>query len=64
MRHPGVLDVHGVVFDDKKSLVYFDLLVDFSVSDHHALKTSLVKELSPLFEGRRIEIGVDSNYSD
>ena len=64
MRHPGVLGVHGVVFDDKKSLVYFDLLVDFSVSDRHALKTSLVKELSPLFEGRRIEIGVDSNYSD
>ena len=64
MRHPGVLDVHGVVFDDKKSLVYFDLLVDFSVSDRHALKTALAKELSPLFAGRRIEIGVDSNYSD
>ena len=64
MRHPGVLGVHGIIFDDVKSLVYFDVLVDFTVKDRHNFIASLAKELAPLFEGRKIEIGVDTSYTD
>ncbi|MBQ8125566.1 MAG: cation transporter [Kiritimatiellae bacterium] len=63
-RHPGVLGVHGLVFDDANGVVYFDLLVDFSVRDRAALRDALAAELAPRFPGRTLEIVFDASYSD
>ena len=63
-RHPGVLGVHGIFFDDAAGSVSFDLHVDFTVRDRAALRDALVSELAPLFPGRTFAVNFDTNYSD
>ncbi|MBR6022977.1 MAG: cation transporter [Kiritimatiellae bacterium] len=63
-RHPGVLGVHGVFFDDAAGAVSFDVLVDFTVRDRPALRDALAAELAPLFPGRTFAVNFDTNYSD
>ncbi len=64
LAHPGVIGVHGVFFDDVAKTVSFDVLVDFSVRDRHALRETLLKEAASLFPGRTVAIAFDSHYTD
>ncbi len=64
LRHPGVLEVHGLFFDDDAKTMSFDVLVDFSVRDRRSLREALVAEISPLFPGWTISIAFDSHYTD
>ena len=63
-RHPGVLGIHGVFFDDAASAGSFDIVVDFTVRDRPALRDALLAELAPLFPGCRFAINFDTNYTD
>ena len=63
-RHPGVLGVHGVFFDDAAGTGSFDVLVDFTVRDRSALRDALLAELAPLFPGRTFTVNFDTNYTD
>ena len=63
-RHPGVLGVHGIFFDDAAKTVSFDVLVDFTVRDRPALRDALAAELDPLFPGRTFAVNFDTNYTD
>jgi cation diffusion facilitator family transporter len=63
-RHPGVKAVHGVFFDDERTAVSFDVLVDFSVRDRDALRDALLADLAPRFPGKTISIAFDTDYSD
>jgi hypothetical protein len=63
-RHPGVLGVHGIFFDDAAGTVSFDILVDFTVRDRPALRDALAAELAPLFPGRSFAVNFDTNYTD
>ena len=51
-------------FDDARSAVSFDVLVDFSVRDRAALRDALLADLAPRFPGRAISINFDTDYSD
>ena len=64
MRHPGVKAVHGVFFDDARSAVSFDVLVDFTVRDRAALRAAISADLSPRFPGRAIVVNFDTDYTD
>ncbi len=64
LRHPGVMGVHGLFFDDDAKTISFDVLVDFSVKDRHALKEALLAEIAPSFPDRTISIVFDSHYTD
>jgi divalent metal cation (Fe/Co/Zn/Cd) transporter len=64
LRHPGVKAVHGVFFDDARSAISFDVLVDFTVRDRSALRTAIIADLAPRFIGRTISINFDTDYSD
>jgi len=64
MRHPGVKAVHGVFFDDERSAVSFDVLVDFTIRDRVALRDAILAELAPRFPGRAISLNFDTDYSD
>lgn len=64
LRHPGVKAIHGVFFDDERNSLSFDALLDFTVRDREALRSSLVSELSPKFPGREISIAFDTDYAD
>ena len=63
-RHPGVLGVHGIFFDDAAKTVSFDVLVDFTVRDRPALRDALAAELAPLFPGRTFAVNFDTDYTD
>ena len=63
-RHPGVLGVHGIFFDDAARTGSFDVVVDFTVRDRPALRDALLAELAPLFPGHKFAINFDTNYSD
>lgn len=63
-RHPGVLAVHGLFFDDAAAEVSFDVLVDFTVRDRDALRRALHDELAPRFPGRTLAIAFDNDYAD
>ncbi len=63
-RHPGVLAVHGLFFDDATNEVTFDVLVDFTVRDRAALRQAIHDELAPRFPGRTLVVNFDSDYSD
>ena len=63
-RHPGVLGVHGIFFDDAAKAVSFDVLVDFTVRDRPALRDALAADLAPLFPGRSFAVNFDTNYTD
>ncbi len=63
-RHPGVLAIHGLFFDEAAKEIAFDVLVDFTVRDRAALRDALVAELAPRFPGRAISINFDTDYSD
>ncbi len=62
--HSGVKAVHGVFFDDERSTLSFDVLVDFTVRNRAALRDELIAELAPRFPDRSISIAFDTNYSD
>ncbi len=64
LRHPGVLEVHGLFFDEKSKTISFDILVDFSVKDRMALKSALLNDISPMFPDWTISIAFDSHYTD
>lgn len=63
-RHPGVLGVHGIFFDDAANAGSFDVLVDFTVRDRPALRDAIAAELAPLFPGRTFAVNFDTDYSD
>ena len=56
--------VHGVFFDDARSAISFDVLVDFTVRDRAALRAAIITDLAPRFLGRAISINFDTDYSD
>ena len=64
MRHPGVKAVHGVFFDDARSAVSFDVLVDFTVRDRSALRAAIIADLGGQFPNRSIALNFDTDYSD
>ena len=63
-RHPGVKAVHGVFFDDARSSVSFDVLVDFTVRDRDALRAAILADLEARFPGRTLSLSFDTDYSD
>ena len=63
-RHPGVLAVHGLFFDDATDEVTFDVLVDFTVRDRAALRRAILDELAPRFPGRTLSLAFDNDYAD
>ena len=63
-RHPGVLGVHGIFFDDAAKTLSCDVLVDFTVRDRPALRDALAAELAPLFPGRTFAVNFDTDYTD
>jgi len=63
-RHPGVMGVHGLFFDDASHSVSFDILTDFTVRDHAALRQALLDELAPHFPGRTLSVVFDADYAD
>ena len=64
MRHPGVKAVHGVFFDDARSAISFDVLVDFTVRDRAALSAAILADLEGRFPNRAIALNFDTDYSD
>ena len=64
VRHPGVLGIHGLFFDDEKKALSFDVLTDFTVHDRAGLLRALHEELDPQFPGYTVIINFDTNYSD
>ena len=63
LRHPGVKAVHGVFFDDERTAVSFDALLDFTVRDRDALRAAILADLAPRFPGRTIALNFDTDYS-
>ena len=64
LRHDGVKSVHGVFFDDERSAVSFDALVEFTVRDRDALRAALAADVAALFPGRSVAVNFDTDYSD
>ena len=62
--HPGVKAVHGVFFDDERSAVTFDVLVDFTISDRAALRSAILADLAQRFPDRTLTLNFDTDYSD
>ena len=63
-KHPGVLGIHGLFFDEEKKCLNFDVLTDFTVRDRAGLIRALREELHPQFPDYTILINFDTNYSD
>lgn len=63
-RHPGVIAIHGLFFDDATNEVTFDVLVDFTVRDRAALRKAIHDELAPRFPGRKLTFAFDNDYAD
>ena len=63
-KHPGVLGIHGLFFDEEKKCLNFDVLVDFTVKNRAELIRDLQAELQPLFPEDTIIINFDTNYTD
>ena len=63
LRHDGVKSVHGVFFDDERSAVSFDALVEFTVRDRDALRAALAADVAALFPGRSVAVNFDTAYS-
>lgn len=63
-KHPGVLGIHGLFFDEEKKCLNFDVLVDFTVKNRAELIQALQAELQPKFPDYTILINFDTNYTD
>ena len=62
-RHPEILQMHGFYVDDETRHVMFDLIIDFS-ADAKAVCAAVVEELQPLWPDHRIDVVLDSDFSD
>ena len=62
-RHPEILQMHGFYVDDETRRVMFDLIIDFS-ADAKAVCAAVVEELQPLWPDHRIDVVLDSDFSD
>ena len=62
-RHPEVLQMHGFYVDEEDKRAMFDLIVDFA-ADAKAVCSAVHAELEPLWPDYRIDIVLDSDFSD
>lgn len=61
--HSGVVDVHGVFFEDYKKYLSFDVSVDFTVKDSAALREEIIQEVRAIAPGYEIRLNFDICYS-
>ena len=61
--HPEILQMHGFYVDESEKRVMFDLIVDFS-ADAKAVCAAVQRELKPLWPDYRIDVVLDSDFSD
>ncbi len=62
-RHPEILQMHGFYVDDETRRVMFDLIIDFT-ADAKTVCAAVVEELQPLWPDHRIDVVLDSDFSD
>jgi len=60
---PAILQVHGFYGDSEQKWAMFDLIVDFK-ADAEAVRDRLLQELSRRYGEYRLDIVLDSDYSD
>ena len=61
---PGALQIHAFTVDRENSIVYFDVVRDFSVTDPDAFREELAGNLQKSFPGYRFYPNIDIDYSD
>lgn len=64
MGHEGALGAHGIYIDPEQKYMSFDVVADFSVKDKAGFCETIRQELQEPFPGYRVEISLDTNYSD
>ena len=60
----GILNIHAICIDDSQSVLSFDMVTDFKVSDRDALRTRVADAVTALYPAYRVEISIDLDYSD
>ena len=62
-RRPEILQMHGFYVDEEEKHVMFDLIVDFT-ADAKAICAEVSAELGTLWPDYRVDIVLDSDFSD
>ena len=60
----GVINAHGIYFNDKNKAINFDCLIDFTVKDKAKLKTDIRQAVKNIYPGYNIIINFDTNFSE
>ena len=60
----GVINAHGIYFNDKNKAINFDCLIDFTVKDKAKLKADIRQAVKNIYPGYNIIINFDTNFSE
>lgn len=60
----GVIGVHAVYIELDNKLISFDMVVDFEVKDIPALQAEVIRQVQAVYTDYKVEINIDTNYSD
>ncbi len=63
LKQSGVIETHGIFFNEKKKSVSFDVLIDFTVSNRQELCQSISEKVLSK-TGYTAEVNFDTFYSD
>ncbi|MCQ2548325.1 MAG: cation diffusion facilitator family transporter [Clostridia bacterium] len=63
-KFPGVINSHGIFIDVEKKRISFDITIDFSVHDKEAFVEKVKESIDEIYPGYRLQINLDTNYSD
>ncbi|MBR3227082.1 MAG: cation transporter [Erysipelotrichaceae bacterium] len=61
--HDGVIECHGIFFDDIEKQITFDIVVDFIV-DQKELKKTVTEEVMKEFKDYSVSVNIDLYYSN
>lgn len=63
-RHPGVLQVHGFYIDEVNHMIFFDIILDFTVNKVDELLCQITEDLVTLHPEYHYHIQPDLDFSD
>lgn len=64
MGHENVLQMHGFYFDEKSSLISFDIIIDFAEKNRLSLYNTICSEVENAYPDYKIHIQMDTDISD
>ena len=62
LRHEGVLQIHGFYADVEKKTIGFDVILDFSLPDRHAVFAQIQKDVQAAYPDYTIHMTMDIDF--